>query len=88
MAEGIEVRVARDGTRTYRASVWSNRDEKRICKSFPSQAAAKAWRSDAAAAADLEIWVGDPEEGVIVLPVAELLDRYDKLLPPARYPLA
>ena len=50
MAEGIEVRVAKDGTRTYRASVWSNRDGKRIPKSFPSQAAAKAWRSDAAGA--------------------------------------
>ena len=29
-------------------------------------------------------WVGAPEEGVIVLPVAELRDRYDKLPPPAR----
>ena len=29
-------------------------------------------------------WVGDPEEGVIVLPGTELLDRYDKLPPPAR----
>ena len=27
-------------------------------------------------------WVGDPQEGVIVLPAAELLDRYDKLPPP------
>jgi len=27
-------------------------------------------------------WVGDPEEGVIVLPVPELLDRYDPLPPP------
>ena len=33
-------------------------------------------------------WVGAPEEGVIVLPVAELRDRYDKLPPPARLPLA
>jgi hypothetical protein len=33
-------------------------------------------------------WVGDPREGVIVLPVDELLDRYDPLPPPARAPLA
>jgi predicted nuclease with RNAse H fold len=29
-------------------------------------------------------WVGDPEEGVIVLPEADLLPRYEKLPPPAR----
>ena len=33
-------------------------------------------------------WVGDPQEGVIVLPVAELLDRYDPLPAPHRAPLA
>jgi Protein of unknown function (DUF429) len=33
-------------------------------------------------------WVGDPREGVIVLPVAELADRYDRLPPPARSRLA
>ena len=33
-------------------------------------------------------WVGDPREGVIVLPVGELLPRYDPLPPPARVPLA
>jgi predicted nuclease with RNAse H fold len=33
-------------------------------------------------------WVGDPREGVIVLPVDELLPRYDPLPPPARAPLA
>jgi predicted nuclease with RNAse H fold len=33
-------------------------------------------------------WVGRAEEGVIVLPVAELADRYDPLPPPARAPLA
>ncbi len=33
MAEGIEVRTAKDGTRTYRASVWSNRDGQLIRKS-------------------------------------------------------
>ncbi len=47
MAEGIEVRVAKDGTRTYRASVWSNRDRKLIRRSFPDQASARTWRSDA-----------------------------------------
>jgi hypothetical protein len=33
-------------------------------------------------------WVGDPREGVIVLPVVELLARYDPLPPPARVALA
>ena len=33
-------------------------------------------------------WVGDPREGVIVLPVERLEDRYAKLPPPARAPLA
>ncbi|HEU4978796.1 MAG TPA: DUF429 domain-containing protein, partial [Solirubrobacteraceae bacterium] len=33
-------------------------------------------------------WVGDPREGVIVLPVPELADRYDPLPPPARAELA
>jgi hypothetical protein len=32
--------------------------------------------------------VGDPREGVIVLPVPELADSYDKLPPPARTRLA
>jgi predicted nuclease with RNAse H fold len=32
-------------------------------------------------------WVGEPEEGVIVLPAPELLPRYDKLPPPARVSL-
>jgi predicted nuclease with RNAse H fold len=41
-----------------------------------------------ALAAGLGLWVGEPAEGVIVLPVAELLDRYEKLPPPARAPLA
>ena len=60
MAEGIEVRHAKDcpkapggsGARcncqpSYRASVWSNRERKRIRKTFPTPAAAKAWRQDA-----------------------------------------
>lgn len=29
-------------------------------------------------------WVGDPQEGVIVLPAAQLLARYEKLPPPTR----
>jgi predicted nuclease with RNAse H fold len=29
-------------------------------------------------------WVGDPREGVIVLPTADLAERYDPLPPPAR----
>jgi integrase len=60
MAEGIEVRHVgacrslaggRCSCRpTYRASVWSNREQKRIRKSFSTEAAAKAWRQDAAGA--------------------------------------
>jgi integrase len=60
MAAGIEVRHqqgcrSREGTRcncspSYRASVWSAREGKRIRKSFDSLAAAKAWRHDAATA--------------------------------------
>jgi hypothetical protein len=33
-------------------------------------------------------WVGDPREGVVVLPVEQLADRYDPLPPPARSRLA
>lgn len=33
-------------------------------------------------------WVGHPAEGVVVLPVPELADRYEKLPPPARAPLS
>lgn len=57
MAEGIEVRHAKGCRSTaggrcncqpaYRASVWSNRERKRIRKAFSSAAAAKTWRSDA-----------------------------------------
>jgi hypothetical protein len=35
-------------------------------------------------AAGIGTWVGDPEEGVIVLPALELRDSYEKLPPPAR----
>src|SRR5215218_7168039 len=38
--------------------------------------------------AGLGVWVGAPAEGVIVLPVAGLQDRYAKLPPPARAALA
>jgi hypothetical protein len=58
--KGIEVRHeqscrSRDGGRcscepTDRASVWSQRERKRIRKSCPTRAAAKAWRQDAAGA--------------------------------------
>jgi hypothetical protein len=59
MAEGIEVRHAKDCRSrpperarcncqpAYRASVWSQRDGKKIKKTFPTEAAAKAWRQDA-----------------------------------------
>jgi hypothetical protein len=56
--EGIEVRHAaacrsHTGGRcscepTYRASIWSNRERKRIRRFFQSRAAAKVWRQDAA----------------------------------------
>jgi integrase len=60
MAAGIEVRHqqdcrSREGQRcnctpSYRASVWSAREGKRIRKTFETLAAAKAWRHDAATA--------------------------------------
>lgn len=37
-----------------------------------------------ALAVGLGTWVGDPTEGVIVLPVSELKARYERLPPPAR----
>lgn len=59
MAAGIEPRHRKgcpavdDGrcrcTPTYRAWVWSNKDGTKIRKTFPTIAAAKAWRSDAQA---------------------------------------
>jgi predicted nuclease with RNAse H fold len=39
-------------------------------------------------AAGAATWVGDPWEGVIVLPTLQLRDRYEPLPPPARAPLA
>jgi integrase len=44
---GIEVRVGRNGRKSYRVRVWSNRERKRIVKTFSSLAEAKAWRGDA-----------------------------------------
>ncbi len=49
MAEGIEVREGKNGRKSYRASVWSPNDEKLVRKTFPTLAAAKSWRRDAAA---------------------------------------
>ena len=51
-------------------------------------ACAAAYTAFALAGGDGASWVGDPREGVIVLPVDELLPRYDPLPPPARAPLA
>jgi predicted nuclease with RNAse H fold len=39
-------------------------------------------------AAGVGTWVGEPDEGVIVLPSLQLRDRYTKLPPPRRVPLA
>jgi predicted nuclease with RNAse H fold len=36
----------------------------------------------------LGTWVGDPDEGVMVIPTAHLLERYERLPPPAREGLA
>src|SRR5207247_10096235 len=41
-----------------------------------------------ALASGLGSWVGDPREGVVVSPVAQLADRYEPLPPPPRAPLA
>ncbi len=47
MAEGIDVLVLKDGTRSYRASIYDRSEHKKIRKTFPTHAAAKAWRADA-----------------------------------------
>src|SRR5256885_634980 len=48
---GCPARNSREGrcrcTPTYQAAVWSNREQKRIRREFPTLAAAKAWRQDA-----------------------------------------
>ena len=41
-----------------------------------------------ALAEGLGSWVGDRREGVIVMPVPELAERYEPLPPPGRLPLA
>jgi integrase len=60
LPDGISARHARtcpsrDGGRcrcdpNYQAQVWSSRDRKRLSRSFPTLAAARAWRHDALAA--------------------------------------
>lgn len=57
MAEGIRVRHGRNCRtraggkcncdRTYEAAVWSRREGRKLRKSFPTEAAAKSWRTDA-----------------------------------------
>jgi integrase len=49
MATGIRVRQGKNGT-TYEAWIYSKRDKKKIRRSFPTLAAAKGWRTDAAKA--------------------------------------
>jgi len=49
--EGITVRETKRGP-SYMAQVWSQRDRKRITKSFSTLSAAKAWRRDALTALD------------------------------------
>ena len=51
-------------------------------------ACAAAYTAYALAGGSAGSWVGDPREGVIVLPVEDLLARYAPLPPPAREPLA
>ncbi|HST69941.1 MAG TPA: tyrosine-type recombinase/integrase [Solirubrobacterales bacterium] len=63
MAEGIEKRHAKDcasrgGGRcrckgSFRATVYSPRDQKKIRKSFPTEAEARSWQADAKRAVDL-----------------------------------
>ena len=51
VAEGITARRTKAGT-TYQAQVWSNRDGKRLTRTFSTVGAAKAWRRDALTAID------------------------------------
>lgn len=46
-APGIEERRQDDGTVSYRASVWDNRNRRRVRKTFPTLRAAKQWRTEA-----------------------------------------
>jgi len=56
------------------------RPGRRSRRTFPPAAALAA----RALATGRGTWLGDPREGVIVLPVLDLLDRYDGRLPEAR----
>jgi integrase len=78
-------------TPTYEAWVWSNRDDKKIYRSFPNQAEAKSWRSDASGAVRrgallaptkntlrevAEEWLDKAERG-------EVLNRFDRPYKPS-----
>jgi integrase len=80
MAEGIDVRADAKGHKTFRARLWSNRDGRRITKTFPTMAAAKSWRRDALKAMEqgtlrpptrqtieqaAEAWTAGAREGLI-----------------------
>jgi integrase len=71
MAEGIETRVAKDGTKSYRASVWSAAENKRIRKTFPSLAAARAWRQDAGTAVRAGKLRATPDYGPTIAEAAQ-----------------
>lgn len=49
MAEGIQIMTLKDGSRSYRAWVYDRREKRKVRKTFPTHAAAKAWRADALA---------------------------------------
>lgn len=90
MAEGIEVRHAKGCralsggrcrcTPSYRVRVWSNREQRRVRKSFTSLAEAKAWRAEALVAlrqgtlrapvpqtvrAAAEVWLAGARQGTV-----------------------
>lgn len=46
MAEGIEVRTRKDGTKSYRAIAWDALRAQQIKRTFTTLGAAKAWRTD------------------------------------------
>ena len=50
MSTGIEERRQDDGTISYRAHVWDNRNRRRYRKTFPTLRAAKQWRTEATVA--------------------------------------
>ena len=90
MAEGIEVRHVKgcravsggrcSCTPSYRVRVWSNREQRRVRKSFASLAEAKAWRAEALVAlrqgtlrvpvpqtvrAAAEVWLNGARQGTV-----------------------